>query len=58
MTKEEAIRLLDPNTTREAIAEIEYYGGFNGREAVIKAIENACVLAVEALKMSVDEESD
>lgn len=51
MTKEEAIRLLDPKTTREAIAEIEYYGGFSGREAAIKAIEDACVLAVEALKL-------
>lgn len=50
MTAKEAIRLLDPETTRDALWEIEYYGGFNGKEAQIKAIEDACVLAVEALR--------
>ena len=33
MTREEAIRILDPETTGEAISEIEYYGGFSGRTA-------------------------
>ena len=50
MAKQEAIRLLHPDTTREAIAEIEYYGGFSGPEKAIKAIEEACALACEALK--------
>ncbi|MGN1187127.1 MAG: DUF551 domain-containing protein [Lachnospiraceae bacterium] len=50
MTKEEAIRLLDPQTTREALAEIEYYAGFNGKDACIKAIEDACILAIDALE--------
>lgn len=49
MTREEAIRILDPSTTREALAEIEYYAGFNGYEAVIKAVEDACIMAIEAL---------
>ena len=36
MTREEAIRILDPETTTEALAEIEYYAGYRGEEAVKK----------------------
>lgn len=50
MEREEAIRILDPDTTGEALAEIEYYNGFSGREAVLKAVDDACVLAVAALR--------
>lgn len=50
MTKEQAIKLLYPDTTREALAEIEYYGGFKGRMAAIIAIEDACLMACDALK--------
>lgn len=57
MNVAEAIRLLDPETTRDAIAEIEYYNGFSGRDTAIKAVEAACVLAVEALKIQMPEET-
>lgn len=50
MTREEAIRILDPETTGEALAEIEYYGGFSGRAAAVQAVSDACVLAVDALR--------
>ena len=50
MTREEAARILDPSTTREALAEIEYYAGFNGHEAVMKAVEDACMMGAEALQ--------
>ena len=50
MTREEAIRILDPETTAEAMAEIEYYGGFSGRVAVVQAVLDACVLAVAVLR--------
>lgn len=50
MTREEAIRILDPVTTGEALAEIEYYGGFSGRAAVVQAVLDACILAVAALR--------
>ena len=50
MTREEAIRILDPGTTGEAISEIEYYGGFTGRTAAVQAVSDACVLAVAALR--------
>lgn len=50
MTREEAIRILDPETTGEALAEIEYYNGFNGRNAAVQAVSDACILAVAALR--------
>ena len=54
MTREEAIRILDPETTTEALAEIEYYAGFRGQEAVTKAVDDACILAVAALREQED----
>lgn len=53
MTPQEAIKILHPDTTVAAIAEIEYYAGFKGGEATIKAVEDACVVACEALEKSV-----
>ena len=50
MTREEAIRILDPVTTGEAISEIEYYGGLRGRPAAVQAVSDACILAVEAIR--------
>lgn len=50
MTREEAIRILDPDTTGEALAEIEYYGGFSGKAAAVQAVSDACILAVSALR--------
>ena len=50
MTREEAIRILDPETTAEALAEIKYYAGFNGEAAVKKAVDDACILAVAAIR--------
>lgn len=57
MTREEAIRILDPETTGEAISEIEYYGGFSGRTAVVQAVSDACVLAVSALREQEEREN-
>ena len=50
MTRDDAIRILDPVTTGEAISEIEYYGGFSGREAAVQALSDACVFAVAVLR--------
>lgn len=49
MTCEEARKILHPDTTFQALTKVEYYAGFNGREAKIKAIEEACIIACEAL---------
>lgn len=54
MTREEAIRILDPETTGQALAEIEYYGGFSGKTTAVQAVSDACVLAVAALREQED----
>ena len=58
MTREEAIRILDPETRLEALAEIEYYAGFRGDEAVTKAVDDACILAVAALRAQAQREKE
>lgn len=50
MTHEEAARILDPDTTQEALAEIEYYAGFRGEEAMMGAVNDARRIAVDALR--------
>ena len=50
MTLGEAKRILHPDTTLLALAEIEYYAGFNGQEAKLKAVEEACIVACEAIE--------
>ena len=50
MTIEEAIRILDPATTGEALAEIEYYNGFSGHTACVQAVSDACEIAVAIMK--------
>ena len=45
---EEAIRILDPETSSDAIAEIEYYAGFN-RDKPIKKVNEACEVACDSL---------
>jgi len=49
ISREEAIRILDPSTTMEALAEIEYHAGFNGKRAVIEAVNEARMMGAEAL---------
>lgn len=53
MTAEEAIEILHPATTAEALAEIEYYGGFNGKQAKVEAVNTACLVACEALEKQI-----
>ena len=45
MTYEEAKRILYPDTTREALAEI----GFKGKEKLRDAVDEACLMACDAL---------
>jgi len=53
ITKKESIRLLHPDTTREALSEYEYFGGLEGNRAVIAVIEAACLLACDALEKQI-----
>lgn len=49
MTYKEARRILHPDTTAEAIAEYRYYGGFSEHDAGLEVVNQACLLACEAL---------
>jgi hypothetical protein len=49
MTIEQAIRLLDPKTTREETLRIGFEAGHRGAKAGIKAVEEAYKLACEAM---------
>lgn len=56
MTYEQAKKILHPDTTLEILAEIEYYAGFNGEEAKRKAVDEACLVACEALEKCIEME--
>ena len=49
MSIEEAIRILDPKKSVDAIAEIEYYAGFN-RDKPIEKVNEACVVACNVMR--------
>lgn len=49
MTYEEAKRILHPDTTREALAEI----GFKGKEKLQDAVDEACLKACAALEKQI-----
>ena len=49
MTYEEAKRILHPDTTREALAEIEFLGGFKVKEKLQDAVHEPCLMTCEAL---------
>lgn len=50
MTLDQAIRILDPETTTEELDKIYYYGGFHGNEAITAAINEAVRIAVELMR--------
>ena len=50
MDRAEAIRILDPETRPEALAEIEYYHGFNGPTAKAETVLEAISVALAALR--------
>ena len=50
MTIEQAIRILDPETSAAALGEIEYYGGLRGKETMLVACDEACRMAVEIMR--------
>lgn len=49
MSIEEAIRILDPETSADAIAEIEYYAGFN-KDKTIEKVNEACEVACKIMR--------
>ena len=53
MTLEEAKLILHPDTMPQTVAEIEYYGGFNGAEAVNTAIHEALIIASDCISKQI-----
>lgn len=45
----DTIRILAPETTSDTIREIEYYGGFVGKEKAIEAVNQACEVACDIM---------
>ncbi len=56
MTSEEAARILDPDTSAEALAEIEACGGLCGEKAKLEAVNAACEIAAAALRAQAETE--
>lgn len=50
MKVENAIEILHPSTTMDALTQIEYFAGFNGKQAKVRAVEEACLIACDSLK--------
>lgn len=50
MNKEQAAKILDPETTLEAYAESEYYGGFNAAQHWKDDVNEACQMGAAALR--------
>ena len=55
MTINQAIRILDPETTAEELATIEY-GGLHGREKMVAACDEACRMAVQIMRKYMEEQ--
>ena len=58
MTLDQAIRILDPATTAEELATIEYYGGLHGREKMVAACDEACRIAVDTMRKYMEENDE
>lgn len=56
MTINQAIRILDPETSAETLGEIEYYGGLRGKEKVLVACDEACRVAVRIMRKYLEEQ--
>lgn len=50
MTLEEALRFIDPETDMDALAEVEYYGGFKGKERAAQKMKEASRMVVDFIR--------
>lgn len=50
MTVEEAIRVLDPHTSRDAIESLRIERGLS-QEEIVHEVEKACEIACQALRL-------
>lgn len=56
MTINQAIHILDLETTAQELATIEYYGGLHGREKMVAACDEACRVAVQIMRKYMEEQ--
>lgn len=57
MTINQAIRILDPETSTEALGEIKY-GELDGHEKMMAACEEACRIAVGIMRKYLEENDE
>lgn len=50
MELKQAMKIIHPDTTFEALAEIRYYAGFKCKEAELDVVNEACEIVCEAAK--------
>lgn len=53
MTAEEALEIFHPDTTVQTLSRIEYCSGLNGEQALKEAVDDACLVACEALEKQI-----
>lgn len=58
MSVKQAIRILHPNTTREALCGDRLLCRFRSHEAVDEAVNEACVLAFEIMEKYLEEHGE
>ena len=58
MNYKEAKLILHPDTSMLRLSEYEYYGGFRGKEYKMRAVEEACLVACEALERCIKEDGE
>ena len=56
MNQDQVRPSLDPATTAEELATIEYYGGLHGREKMVAACDEACRIAVRIMRKYLEEQ--
>lgn len=56
MTINQAIRILDPATSAEALGEIKYDDCLQGYEKMMAACEEACRIAVQIMRKYMEEQ--
>lgn len=56
MTINQAIRILDPDTSAEALGEIKYDDCLQGYEKMMAACDEACRVAVQIMRKYMEEQ--
>lgn len=58
MRYQEAIKILDPLTSVNTLTEIEYYGGFHGKQVAAAQYVEASKLACQAMRFIEHQEQE